>query len=386
MYPTQSHLVEKFGLELKDVIPGAIKALNPTLHTAPDTALYANIPPSSHVIVFLIDGLGELQLQEFGADLFLTNSTSATPMRTQFPSTTPVALGSLGTGQSPGQHGFVGASFYVPEEEALLAPLKWGSVPHPLAMIPAAPLFEWAAGHGIDVASIAGEKHRDSGITKSVLRGGVYIGSTDLVDMERIVRDRIAHASVPALTYLYWPELDRIGHVHGPGSIPWLDELKSVDAFVSRIASAIMDNPRADISLAITSDHGMVTCPPERRIHIESHAELAPDLKLIAGDPRARHIYTRSGAAFDVVARWRTVLGIDFEVVTREELIRGNYFPDLDPDFTQRLGDFMVIARSDALLASNSDSRSSSLLGQHGSVSAAEMQIPFRVFHSGAST
>jgi len=311
----------------------------------------------------------------------LATSTMAHPMRTQFPSTTPVALGSLGTGLYPGQHGFVGASFYVPEEEELFAPLTWGSIPHPLAMVPMAPLFEWAAAHGIDVASVAREKHRNSGITRSVLRGGVYVGAAKLVDMELIVRDRIANARAPALTYLYWPDLDRIGHVHGPGSAQWRAEIAAIDAFIERVVNMMMKNPSADVSLVVTSDHGMVACPPERRIHLDSHPELARDVTLVAGDPRARHIYTRPGAAADAVARWRTVLGSDFEVLSRTELIKGHLFPDLDPDFTDRLGDFMVIARTDALLASRSDTRTSSFLGQHGSITADEMQIPFRVFH-----
>ena len=129
----------------------------------------------------------------------------------------------------------------------------------------------------------------------------------------------------------------------------------------------------------------MVLCPPGRRINIESHSVLAPDVRWVAGDPRARHIYTRPGSGPDVAARWRDVLGQDFDVVTRVDLADDGYFPYLDPDFSERLGDFMVIARSDALLASTSDSRSSSFLGQHGSLSVSEMRIPFRVFHSGAN-
>jgi hypothetical protein len=50
------------------------------------------------------------------------------------------------------------------------------------------------------------------------------------------------------------------------------------------------------------------------------------------------------------------------------------------------MGDFMVIARSDAMLSSTTDPRTSSLLGQHGSTSEAEMCIPMRVFHSGMNT
>lgn len=370
------------GPELKDVIPSAIRALNPDLIRGSSVNFIDSIPSSSHVVVLLVDGLGEIQLQKFGAGSFLLGSTTATPMRTQFPSTTPVALGSLGTGETPGQHGFIGASFFLPEEEKIFAPLKWGSTPHPISMTPSTPLFEWASEHGIDVASVAREKHRNSGITKSVLRGGVYLGAAGLVDLERIVLDRIINATLPALTYVYWPDLDRVGHVYGPGTPQWLTELSAVDSLITRLANAIMENAKLNVSLVVTSDHGMVTCPVERRIHIESNTELMHDVDLVAGDPRARHIYTRGGAARDTATRWQSILGEDFSVIPREELIQGDLFPDFDPDFYERLGDFMVLAGSDAMLSSTSDQRTSSLIGQHGSASEAEMFIPMRVFHS----
>jgi hypothetical protein len=371
------------GSELKDVIPSAIYALNPGLTFAGLANSFVPIPPSSHVVVLLIDGLGEIQLQDFGADLFLSRSTITYSMRTQFPSTTPVALGSLGTGETPGQHGFVGASFFLPEEGSLLAPLRWGSTPHPMSMTPSAPLFEWAAAQGIDVASIAREKYRNSGLTQSVLRGGVYFGAADLAEMERVVLDRMNAATPPALTYVYWPDLDRVGHVYGPGSSQWLVELGLIDSFISRLSDAISENSKSDISLVITSDHGMVSCPVDRRVHIESNSDLVTDVRLVAGDPRARHIYTRAGAARETATRWQEVLGEDFAVIRREELIQGVLFPEFDPDLIERLGDFMVIAQSDAMLSSNCDTRTSSLLGQHGSVSEAEMVIPLRIFHSG---
>jgi hypothetical protein len=378
----QPHQIKESGLELKDVIPSAIHALNPNLFAPTSIESIALIPPSSHVLVLLVDGLGEIQLQKFGTDTFLSQSTETVPMRTQFPSTTPVALGSLGTGETPGQHGFVGASFFLPEEDALFAPLKWGRTPHPISMTPSTPLFEWAAENGINVASIAREKYRNSGITRSVLRGGVYFGAADLLETENLARARLNETKGPALTYIYWPDLDRIGHVHGSGSPEWMMELSLVDSFISRLASLIMENKNQDISLIVTSDHGMVTCPIDRRIHIESNADLTLDVSLVAGDPRARHIYMRTGAANDGIARWQATLGDDFTVISREDLTHGALFSDLDPDFYQRLGDFMVIAHGNAMLSSISDSRTSSLLGQHGSVSEEEMLIPLRIFHS----
>ena len=362
-------------ISIKDVIPSALIALG----TRTGHALLP-IPPSHHVIVFLIDGLGELQLQEHMVHASAFQLGTQGFIATEFPSTRPVVLGSLGTGLSPGHHGMVGASFWVPEEEQMLAPLKWGSTPHPLSITPDHTLFEIARDAGVNVATIAPSKHRESGLTRSVLRGSEYHGANSPADIVKVFQERSSHmrSTEPALTYIYWPDLDRIGHVHGVGTPEWIEGLVVVNSLVSTLAEILVPGE----SLVVTSDHGMLTCPAESRIGIEDHPSLSDSLIRIGGEPRVRHIYIRDGAQRDAQATWKSILGNRARVLTREEAIQQGLFQVADASIAERIGDLVVIATGNHTLTSRIDPRSSRLLGQHGATTPEEILVPLRIFQS----
>ena len=362
-------------ISIKDVIPSALIALGAQAGHA-----LLPIPDSRHVIVFLIDGLGELQLREHMVHAPVFEQGSQGFIATEFPSTTPVVLGSLGTGLSPGHHGLVGASFWIPEEEQMLAPLKWGSTPHPLSITPDSTLFEIARGEGVNVATIAPSKHRESGLTRSVLRGSEYYGANSPVDILNVSHERSEQirSTEPALTYIYWPDLDRIGHVHGVGTHEWIAGLNAVNSLVTSLA----ENLKSGESLVVTSDHGMVTCPAELRIGIEDHPSLSDSLIRIGGEPRVRHIYVREGSQLDAQATWESILGSRAQVLTREEAIQNGLFQVADLSIAERIGDLVVIATGNHTLTSRIDPRSSSLLGQHGATTPEEILVPLRIFQS----
>jgi hypothetical protein len=362
-------------VSIKDVIPSALIALGAL---SGDAKL--SIPQSRHVIILLIDGLGEYQLQEHTAQAPIFQYGSHEFIATEFPSTTPVVLGSLGTGLSPGLHGLVGASFWVPEEEQMLAPLKWGSTPHPLSIAPDKTLFEMAKEAGVDVATIAPAKHQQSGLTRSVLRGPSYHGAnspTEILDVFA-QRSESIQATQPALTYIYWPDLDRLGHVYGVGSPQWVEGLGAVNVLVAALVQSLASGE----SLVVTSDHGMITCPMEARISIEDHPSLCDSVSRIGGEPRVRHIYCRSGSQLDVQMTWKSILGDRAQVFTREECSANGLYHFAHESMAERIGDLVVISENDHMLTSRMDPRSSSLLGQHGALSQQEMYVPLRIFQS----
>ena len=375
-----SSLLERNGSPtLKDVLPAALQALG---LGGPSSALI--IRESRHVVVLLVDGLGELQLQKFIEHAPIFELASGGSIQTEFPSTTPVALGSLGTGLHPGGHGLVGASFWLPEEMQLLAPLKWGSDPHPLSVIPESTLFEYARDQGVSVSTVAPAKHKFSGLTRSVLRGSDYFGADNTAEIVETFRERQAHLRTiqnKGLTYIYWPDLDRLGHIYGVGSDQWLEGLRMVNSLVSLLREELTSSD----TLLVTSDHGMVVCPPENRIAIEQHQMLMEGVRLIGGEPRVRHVYVQPGAQSDVVSAWRSVLGTRAMVLTRQESMDGNLFEIDDDAFADRVGDVVVVAADNFTLSSTNDPLSSALLGQHGSLTPDEMIIPLKIFTRGDS-
>jgi hypothetical protein len=331
-----------------------------------------------HAVICLVDGLGWQQLIEYPVQAPTLTAGGGPVLTTVFPSTTPTALASLGTGLLPGAHGLVGAMFWVPEFEQVLAPLRWKADPHPVAVQPEATVFERAAEQGVRVTSIGPAAYRNSGLTRAALRGGQY---RDAPDAASRVRELISctDGSGTSLTYIYWRDLDRTGHEHGVGSQRWLAELQRVDRLVDRLVDALPANG----VLVVTADHGMVNCPT--RVDIDHEPALSAGVRILAGEPRARMVYVEPGQASQVAHRWRQSLDGLAVVMTREEVVEEGLVGPAQDWVAERIGDVVAIASDDVALVSAVDPRASSLLGQHGGSAAAEMLIPCMVYASGAN-
>ena len=324
-----------------------------------------------HAIVCLLDGLGWSLLKEHGAHAPTLTAAGGCAIASVFPTTTPSALGSMGTGLLPGAHGLVGASFLLPETDQVLWPLKWKSGPSPIAVQPEPTIFEAVARHGVEVSSIGPAAYEQSGLTRAVLRGGAYRPAEDIVQRVRALQSATSSGG-RTLTYVYWAEIDRAGHDSGAGSHQWLEALGRADSLVA----GLRDILPADSAMLVTADHGMVNCPSSSRIAIESHPDLVADVLMIAGEPRVRHLYARPMHVRDVVARWSERLGEHARVYTREQILAEGLYGPTDDDYAERIGDVVAVAQGTTSLTSVRDRLSSSLIGQHGALTLAEWQIP----------
>jgi hypothetical protein len=84
----------------------------------------------------------------------------------------------------------------------------------------------------------------------------------------------------------------------------------------------------------------------------------------------------RPGETATLRASWADALGERAFVLDRDEALDRGLFGSMDEDYAGRIGDLVLLARGDTLLVSEVDPLVSSLLGQHGSVTEAEMEIP----------
>jgi hypothetical protein len=133
--------------------------------------------------------------------------------------------------------------------------------------------------------------------------------------------------------------------------------------------------------LLVTADHGQLDVPPDRRYDIAADPRLSAGLATIAGEPRMRHLHTVPGAAGDVLAAWRGVLGGDAWVAGREEAVAAGWFGPVAPGHLARIGDVVVACRDRcAVLSSGTEpDRVARLVAFHGSFTAVEMAIPLLV-------
>lgn len=329
--------------------------------------------PADRVVVVVVDGLGHHQLAAH-AGLAPTLAAARRGILTSVtPSTTPVALTSIGTGLSPGQHGLVGASFLLPETGELLWPLNWRSEPSALVVQPEPTWWERAARAGVEVAVVSPRAYAAGGLTAAALRGGAYIGADGPGERVAEIAAAVRRGS-RALVYGYWEFVDRSAHMHGVDSPHYRAELRAADQFVAMLADALPAGSR----VIVTSDHGVVDCPEV--VDLDTVTGLGDGVAVVAGEPRFRHVYTRPGAATDVAATWAEALSGAAEIVERQDAIDAGWFGPVAPQVRDRIGDVLAVATGDVRLALPSrDAGVSSLIGQHGSLTPEEMEVPLVV-------
>ena len=212
-----------------------------------------------------------------------------------------------------------------------------------------------------------------SGLTESALRGGVFTAAESL---EARVDAAVAasHATPRGLVYVYWGDLDKIGHVHGCESWEWGEELGRIDEAVRRLAEGLP----SDALLLVTADHGMVDVAMDRRIDLAHDLELSAGVRHSGGEPRALHLYCERGAADDVAATWAARLGDRAWVRTREQARRLGWFGPVSERVLPRIGDVVVATAGEVAVVDSRHHRPQllALIGLHGSLTTAETAVP----------
>jgi type I phosphodiesterase/nucleotide pyrophosphatase len=212
-----------------------------------------------------------------------------------------------------------------------------------------------------------------SGLTLATLRGGQFRGARTLD--ERVDAAVAAVRAAPrSLVYLYWGEVDKIGHVHGCQSWQWGDEVEAVDAALRRLAARVPD----DTSVVVTADHGMVDIPFHDRVDLVDEPGLMAGVRHLGGEPRNLQLYAEQGAAEDVRRAWTDRLGDRVQVLTREQAVDEGWFGPVRAGVAGRIGDLVVVTRGSFAVVHSGLMRKElvALLGLHGSTSDAELAVP----------
>ena len=337
--------------------------------------------PHGRECLFLIDGLGEISLNEYSSYApTLSSLVNLGSVTTSFPSTTVTSLTTLMTGKLPGAHGMLGYTVRVPRSGGrILNSLKWDERVDPYSWQPVPTLFERAKLVGIRVSHVAAKRYEGTGFTAAAFRGAEYLGANILTEM--IEQATIALNKSPAFAYVYVNELDVAGHSDGVGSDKWLNALSYVD----QVASSLIDSLPQGTRLWFTADHGMVNA--DEKIILGRENSLLEGVALVAGEPRARHLYLDddhlSGAGPDEVAhRFREFFDGHVAVFTRREAIERELFGKLVTEASHdRMGD--VIAIPDGAIVLIDPLRvelETKMVGHHGATTEYERLVPLRAF------
>lgn len=364
--------VDWSGGTLASVLPSVAHRLGVGRYTGHDVF---GLPAVKRTVVVLVDGLGyDLLRQRSGHAPFLRQRLeSAHRVPCGFPSTTATSMGTFGTGLPPGSHGLVGMSVLDPATDRLLNELSWEKGPDPRVWQPHHTVFEQAEDAGVSVTMVGPQHFDGSGLTTAALRGGRFASSEALdarVDAA-VAAVRRTHRS---LVYLYWGDVDKVGHVYGCQSWQWGDEVESVDRALARLADLVPD----DTSIVVTADHGMVDIPHADRIDLAHEPELMQGVRHLGGEARSLQLYTEPGAAAAVAQVWTERLGERCLVMTREQAVDEGWFGSVSTTVSGRIGDVLATMRGSFAVVHSGRMRPQvvRLLGLHGSTSDAELAVP----------
>jgi hypothetical protein len=323
------------------------------------------------LVVVLADGLGLANLSARRGHAPFLWSAPRERYVTGFPSTTVTALGSFGTGLGPGATALAGYSLRDPATGRRASLIKWDTPTPPTSWQPHTTLFERLAAEGQPAAFVGEARFETSAMTRSSLRGArFYAGGT--APATRIAAALRATKDGPGLVYVYWGELDKVGHARGWESADWAAALERLDGAVRTLVESLA--PPWEVWL--TADHGMIDVTSGPRWDVADYPDLAQGVSLVAGEPRAVHLYTATPDA--VAARWRARLADAAWVLTRREAIAAGLFGPVDQRVVPYLGDVVVAlaGRGIVLDRAGQGAGPGEMVGHHGSLTEEEMGIP----------
>ncbi|MBV9368704.1 MAG: alkaline phosphatase family protein [Frankiales bacterium] len=355
----------------------------------PDEVDRFGLGATPRACVFLVDGLGWLQLQRHADVAPFLASMAGRPIPAGFPATTVASLSSLGTGLPSGEHGLTGYTSYVEDVDAVVNWLAWRSVGAgddlrdrvvPEVVQPRATVWERAAAAGVATSICTYDNFAGSGLTRAVLRGGRWGGT--LAEGDAVARAvEASQVGYRSLVYVYVSALDLVGHMRGPDTDAWREQLAVVDRLAERLAAGLPP----ETTLVVTADHGMVHVPEDAKVDADTVPQLRDGVVALAGEPRARYVHCVAGAAGDVAAAWRSVLGDAWWVGTRDDAIGAGLFgPSVSPAAAGRIGDVVAVSLGSAgVVERRRLPRLAAMPGQHGSVTEEELLVPLLVRGSG---
>src|SRR5690606_25164487 len=227
--PPDLRLPDYDGAGLRAVLPAALDAVGaPTTsagRSSADDREALGLPQARKVCVVLVDGLGARMLAERGghAPFLRRQLADGLTLTSGYPSTTAASLTMFGTGCPPGQTGMLGYTVrndadgsllnLISWEDATISPREWQPQP---TLVEQLGTDSW----GRRVASVGPARFVGSGLTEAALRGPRFVAADSLADRVDVTQGLLRSPDTD-LVYLYWGDVDKMGHQHGWGSWQW---------------------------------------------------------------------------------------------------------------------------------------------------------------------
>ena len=341
-----------------------------------------------HLVLLLADGFGMNFVETLDEGAFIRRHLAA-EMRTVFPSTTPIVLTTLATGEWPGRHGVIGWFLRLRGIDAVSTIISYMRTADKKSLSE----FGICASDAYPVPSRIGKASREvlhimpqqiAGSTYSnYWTGGTPQAGYDVESPEQVIEmatERIRSAQGPTCTYLYIPHVDSAAHKLGATHSNTLNAAVKVDRLLESLAGMLPSNSR----LVMTADHGHLDAPDHRSYELGATDEIISLCNgMPTGDQRAMYAHVMDESLEAFRAKIHERFGDDFLVLTAKDIEELGLLGvgTLSDETRYRMGNALVLSTGDAVLdyrALLGDERHP-MVSHHGGLTPAEMRIPLVV-------
>ena len=234
-----------------------------------------------------------------------------TRLTTQFPATTTAHVTTLHSGAPVGEHGLYEWNVYDPTVDAIITPLLFSFAgdaardtlvragADPDRVLPSNPtLYERLGAAGVACHAFGSAAFTPSTYDGVLARGAHIHPMTELrVGLAELATTMHA-ADGPAYAYVYWEEVDVIGHLKGPSSAEFTAAvLRCLDALDAGLRAL----PEGTLVL-LAADHGQVDVDPETTIYVN---EEWPQLASLLARGNGDRVLAPAGSARDLFLHCR---------------------------------------------------------------------------------
>jgi len=318
-----------------------------------------------HVILLVLDGLGQAQLEDSLPPGAFLRTHWRRSISSVFPPTTVAAITAIETGMTPAETGWLGWCQWFEELGAVVDMFsgrdsqrkdEFFHRPNPgPAYMPKNALWDditqagKARGHCL--MSHRGHYRSSRGMTRKLLRIGRMPGRQ--------------------FTYCYNNEPDTTLHLHGNERKAGR-KIRQLDRACARLARKMRDT-----LLVVTADHGHIGI--DTPMALEEHPALLDTLRCrVDIEVRAMGCRVKPGREADFIREARAAFGSDTEILSRDDMLRLKLFGNLDdekeyPRLLERMPDYLLLPPPGAEILRKGKQGFKST---HGGSDPREMEVP----------
>ncbi len=265
------------------------------------------------VILFLVDGFGWKFFEGFASKYpFLkrfAQEGTASKISAEFPSTTAAHITSINTGKEVGETGIYEWFYYEPLVDRMIAPLLFSHAgDHEYGTLlkegftaeeifPFETVYQKLAKKNVRSIVMQQESIAYTPYSKTLLAGAEMSPYVRFIDaLDRLVELCRSPLKEPTYVFVYFGDVDAMGHRHGITSPQFAD---SVDFFWTAIENYFWQKLGAisnRTAVLFTSDHGMTPVDPKTTILLN---QICPELTGMVKKNRAREPLVPAGSCRD---------------------------------------------------------------------------------------